>query len=172
MRENLSSISNTTYYLLQSWRKLMNRVCPNVRHENISLWSSSWRLKFIHSQFPLPMALTRDFGRLPASNDIPDESLNFMVTQCLCVVYCQECPREYQSETRCILSFIWFLYIFSQINIIIYKSLFYLLFNLLCFLDSIRHSRHVTSFWSKPPNIAVTIVLLPFGPINGLLMLG
>ena len=36
---------------------LMNRVCPNVRHENITLWSSSWRLKFIHSQFPLPMAL-------------------------------------------------------------------------------------------------------------------
>ena len=33
------------------------RVCPNVRHENITLWSSSWRLKFIHSQFPLPMAL-------------------------------------------------------------------------------------------------------------------
>ena len=41
--------------------QLMNRVCPNlhVRHENITLWSSSWRLKFIHSQFPLsmPMAL-------------------------------------------------------------------------------------------------------------------
>jgi hypothetical protein len=36
---------------------LMNHVCPNVRHENITLWSSSWRLKFIHSQFPLPMAL-------------------------------------------------------------------------------------------------------------------
>jgi hypothetical protein len=35
----------------------MNRVCPNVRHENITLWSSSWRLKFIHSQFPLPMSL-------------------------------------------------------------------------------------------------------------------
>jgi hypothetical protein len=25
-------------------------VCPNVRHENITLWSSRWRLKFIHSQ--------------------------------------------------------------------------------------------------------------------------
>jgi hypothetical protein len=36
---------------------LMNRVCPNVRHGNITLWSSSWRLKFIPSQFPLPMAL-------------------------------------------------------------------------------------------------------------------
>ena len=37
--------------------QLMNRVCPNVRHENITLWSSSWRLKFINSQFPLPLAL-------------------------------------------------------------------------------------------------------------------
>ena len=41
---------------LKKKKKLMNRVCPNVRHENITLWSS-WRLKFIHSQFPLPMTL-------------------------------------------------------------------------------------------------------------------
>jgi hypothetical protein len=38
----------------------MNRVCPNVRHENITLWSFSWRLKFIRSQFPLPMALNSE----------------------------------------------------------------------------------------------------------------
>jgi hypothetical protein len=46
----------------------MNRVCPNVRHENITLWSSSCRLKFIHSQFPLPMALNSVFSFIKMSD--------------------------------------------------------------------------------------------------------
>jgi hypothetical protein len=71
----------------QSWRKsserqnngrsdeLMNHVCPNVRHENITLWSSSWQLKFIHSQFPLPMALNSVFSVIKMS----DRDLNFFL---------------------------------------------------------------------------------------------
>ena len=53
---------------------LMNHVCPNVRHENITLWSSSWRLKFIHSQFPLPMALNSVFSFIKMS----DRDLKFV----------------------------------------------------------------------------------------------
>jgi hypothetical protein len=74
----------------QSWRKssdrqnngrsnyLMNRVCPNVRHENITLWSSSWRLKFIHSQFPLPMALNSIVSFIKMS----DRDLKFVYLFC------------------------------------------------------------------------------------------
>ena len=56
----------------------MNRVCPNVRHENITLWSSSWRLKFIHSQFPLPMALDSVFSFIKMS----DRDLKFVYLFC------------------------------------------------------------------------------------------
>ena len=74
----------------QSWRKssdrqnngrsdkLMNRVCPNVRHENITLWSSSCRLKFIHSQFPLSMALNSVFSFIKMS----DRDLKFAYLFC------------------------------------------------------------------------------------------
>ena len=74
----------------QSWRKssdrqnncrsdwLMNHVCPNVRHDNITLWSSSWRLKFIHSQFPLPMALNSVFSFIKMS----DRDLKFVYLFC------------------------------------------------------------------------------------------
>ena len=48
----------------------MNRVCPNVRYENITLWSFSWRLKFIHSQFPLLMALNFVFSLLKCQTDL------------------------------------------------------------------------------------------------------
>lgn len=41
-----------------------------------------------------------------------------------------------------------------------------------CFLDSTPHTKQVTSFWRRPPKIAVTIVLLPFGPMNGLSLFG
>ena len=57
---------------------LMNRVCPNVRHENITLWSSSWQLKFIHSQFPLPMALNSIFSFIKMS----DRDLKFVYLFC------------------------------------------------------------------------------------------
>lgn len=33
-----------------------------------------------------------------------------------------------------------------------------------CFFDSTPHIRQLTSLCNKPPNIAVTIVLFPFGP--------
>ena len=56
----------------------MNRVCPNVRHENITLWSSSCRLKFIHSQFPLPMALNSVFSFIKMS----DRDLKFAYLFC------------------------------------------------------------------------------------------
>jgi len=56
----------------------MNCVCPNVRHENISLWSSSWRLKFIHSQFPLPIALNSVFSFIKMS----DKDLKFVYLFC------------------------------------------------------------------------------------------
>ena len=56
----------------------MNRVCPNVRHENITFWSSSWRLKFIHSQFPLPMALNSVFSFIKMS----DRDLKFVYLIC------------------------------------------------------------------------------------------
>jgi hypothetical protein len=36
---------------------ICNIGAPFKSHENITLWLSSWRLKFIHSQCPLPMAL-------------------------------------------------------------------------------------------------------------------
>ena len=56
----------------------MNHVCPNVRHENITLWSSSCRLKFIHSQFPLPMALNSVFSFIKMS----DRDLKFVYLFC------------------------------------------------------------------------------------------
>ena len=56
----------------------MNRVWPNVCHENITLWSSSWRLKFIHSQFPLPMALNSVFSFIKMS----DRDLKFVYLFC------------------------------------------------------------------------------------------
>jgi len=33
-----------------------------------------------------------------------------------------------------------------------------------CFLDSTPQIRQLTSLCNKPPNIAVTMVLFPFGP--------
>ena len=56
-KSGLMPVMVTLSYLLMK----VKRVCPNVRHENITLWSSSCRLKFIHSQFPLPMALKSRF---------------------------------------------------------------------------------------------------------------
>jgi hypothetical protein len=56
----------------------MNRVCPNVRHENITLWSSSWQLKFIYSQFPLPKALNSVFSLIKMS----DRDLKFVYLFC------------------------------------------------------------------------------------------
>ena len=59
-------------------RLINERVCPNVRHENIILWLSSWRLKFIHSQFPLPMSLNSVFSFIKMS----DRDLKFVYLFC------------------------------------------------------------------------------------------
>lgn len=68
--------------------------------------------------------------------------------------------------------FQWYMYLFetgkkSPSSIIIFVPR-----NGSCFLDSTPHTRHVTSFWRRPPKIAVTIVLLPFGPMKGLSLFG
>ena len=70
--------SERSLHILSEMIWFIDRVCPNVRHENITLWSSSWRLKFIHSQFPLPMALNSVFSFIKMS----DRDLKFVYLFC------------------------------------------------------------------------------------------
>jgi hypothetical protein len=56
--KNMNLLSSLIYkhlktYLIKHKQSLILGECK----VNLFLWSSSWRLKFIHSQFPLPMAL-------------------------------------------------------------------------------------------------------------------
>ena len=70
--------SERSLHILSEMIWFIDRVCPNVHHENITLWSSSWRLKFIHSQFPLPMALDSVFSFIKMS----DRDLKFVYLFC------------------------------------------------------------------------------------------
>ena len=77
---------------IQSWRKssdLTGRITVGpINYWTLSvpmsvtkislLWSSSWRLKFIHSQFPLPMALNSVFSFIKMS----DWDLKFVYLFC------------------------------------------------------------------------------------------
>jgi hypothetical protein len=82
--KNMNLLSSSIYkhlktYLIKHKQSLILGECGSqLIYENITLWSSSWRLKFIHSQFPLPMALNSVFGFIKMS----DRDLKFVYLFC------------------------------------------------------------------------------------------